>query len=186
LRNDDVQDVAKFVFDQSIKNVHTNIIGRVEKVNGSTVDVMPSIRKIENGSEVSSPLFKDVPVITLQGGGSYDSYPIAVGDYCILYITEDCLDRWYEGEDDKPPIEDRHFDYSDSFALVGLNQKSNAIPIPSVATVEGERECTGDHTFTGGADIIINGISLIDFMADHTHGGVTAGGSNTADPNPLP
>ena len=40
---------------------------------------------------------------------------------------------------------------------------------------------TGTNTIDG--DIIINGVSLWDFMNYHSHSGVQAGGSNTGVPN---
>ncbi len=170
--------------------IHTNLVCRVEAVHATTIDVKPVVKRIVNGSEVESPLFSKVPPVFMQGGGSYDSFPISVGDDCLVIVSESCLDKWYEGEYDVAPNEDRRFDYSDAVAIVGLNQKTSAIPIPTVATMQGDRvvngdwETTGTNTITG--DIIINGVSLKDFIDLHNHGGVTVGAGNTNAPNPLP
>lgn len=182
-------DVFKAIIKKSLANVHSSIVGRVEKVNAITLDVQPVIRKVLNGSSFTLPLFKDVPPIFIQGGDSFDAMPITEGDYCLLFVNEQCIDRWYNGEDDLEPLEDRQFDYSDCFALCGVNPASKAIPIPNVATSNGDRIIVGDHTHTGETtqtgDIILNGVSIWDFIQNHTHGGVQTGGGNTAPPNPL-
>jgi hypothetical protein len=183
LDNSNLIDVIEHVLDKRLAMVHTNLVCRVEAVGATTIDVKPVVKRIINGAEVESPLFKGVPPVFMQGGGSYDSFPIAVGDDCLVIVSESCLDKWYFGEYDVAPNEDRHFDYSDAVAIVGLNQSQSAIPIPSVATSVGDKEITGEYTHTG--DIIINGVSLWDFIQFHNHGGVMAGGSNTAVPNPL-
>ena len=179
---------------RALGEVHTIQLGRVEKVNEKTIDVQPVVKKVLNGSIITMPLFKDVPPIFMQGGSSSEVWPIAVGDYCLLFVAEVCIDRWYMGEDDLEPNEDRRFDYSDSFALVGVNPFSSAKTIPAVTTAEGDKVITGNYTHTGDnihigddthtGDIILNGVSIKDFIASHTHPAGTPPG-NTSTPNPL-
>jgi len=188
-------EVFNSILDKELSNVHTSLVARVEKVNEKTIDVLPVTKKVLNGSIIDWEVFKDVPPIFLQGGGSYEAMPIAVGDYCLLFVTEDCTDRWYGGDDNLEPNEDRRFDYSDCFALVGVNPLNKAISIPSVWNSKGDRDIEGNWTHTGNinltgnltvtGDIILNGVSVDDFIKTHTHGGVQTGGSNTAPPNPL-
>jgi len=186
------------IVSRELEGVHTIEVGRVEKVGSKTIDVQPVTKKVLNGSAIKMPLFKDVPPVFIQGGASYEAYPIAVGDYCLLFVSESCIDRWYNGEDDQEPNEDRRFDYSDSFALVGINPLSTAKDIPSVITTEGDKEITGDYTHTGNynqtgnftlignlavtGDIILNGVSLQDFVDNHTHPAGSPPG-NTGTPN---
>ena len=187
--NYDPVEVLRDVIKKEIANVHTTLVAKVEAVNGTTIDAKPVINKIINGSNVEFPLFKDVPPIFMYGGGSYDAMPITVGDYCLLMVNEQCIDRWYDGQDNLEPLEDRSFDYSDCFAIVGVKPQSNAITIPTVATIEGDRVSNGDWLIDGDwthtGDIILNGVSIWDFIQNHTHGGVQTGGGNTATPNPL-
>jgi hypothetical protein len=119
------------------------------------------------GQSVQLPDFIEVPPVFLQGGGSYTAHPITVGDYCLLLFTERCFDRWYAGSDFQPPLEMRMHDYSDGFAVVGVNTASGAFVIPDVITHigdtyqqgdyvhDGNREQTGNYTLTG--DQVING-----------------------------
>ena len=127
----------------ALANTHTILIARVEAVNATTIDVKPVIQRVVDGNNIDLPLFPGVPPVFLQGGSSYDAHPIAAGDYCLLLINERCFDRWYAGEDGVPPLEFRMHDYSDGFALVGINPASMAKTIP--ATIER----MGDSTVTG-------------------------------------
>jgi len=103
---------------RALGDVHTIQVGRVEKVGLNTIDVQPVVKHVLNGSSITMPLFKDVPPIFMQGGSSSEVWPIAVGDYCLLFVSEVCIDRWYMGEDGLEPNEDRRFDYSDSSRLL--------------------------------------------------------------------
>jgi len=101
-------------------------------------------------------------------------------------------------------------DYSDAIAIVGLNNVTNAINIPTGhEKVQGDIEHTGDNTQTGDynltgtqtindgkliipstSDIEIDGISIRDFITDHTHDqGNDSDGDvqqTTDEPNALP
>lgn len=227
------------IIDQAFKKQLSEMggvqIGRVEAVHDTTVDVQPVINKIVGEKSVPFPLFKDVPVVFPQGGGSYEAFPIAQGDYCLLIVIARCFDNWYIGQDCVSPLEKRMFDYSDCFALFGVNPLAGAIQIPKIKTRVGDCDITGnythkgDYTHTGdftltgkethdgdkeqtgnttkngnltvnGAltlnngtgtsntsgilnhtgDIIINGVSLDNFIKSHTH---TAPDGETGTPN---
>ena len=194
-------EVINQVVQRALDEVHTTLVGRVTSVGDTTIDVQPVTKKVLNGSIIDMPIFKDVPPIFMQGGLSYEAHPIAIGDYCLLFVCESNIERWYAGQDDMQPNEDRRFDYSDAFAIVGVNPLAKSIEIPAVTTANGDKIITGNYTHTGNiihvgnynltgtltvvGDIILNGVSLEDFKNDHTHGGVDTGPGNTAPPNPL-
>lgn len=148
-------EVIQGLINDALENVHTATIGKVEKVNSSTVDLRPVISRKVRGEKRDLPLLKDVPVLTIQGGSSYTQPPIAVGDYLLVCIMERCFDRWWDGQDFQLPIEDRMHDYSDAVALPGLNPLQSAITIPDIWTEIGDRyqegdwELVGDYTQTG-------------------------------------
>lgn len=168
---------------RALGDVHTTLVGRVVFVGVNTIDVQPVTKKVLNGSIIDMPLFKSVPPIFMQGGASSEVWPIAIGDYCLLFVCESNIEKWYFSLDNQQPNEDRKFDYSDSFALVGINPFSTAKPIPTVTTAIGNKVIAGEYIHTG--DIVLNGVSLSDFIANHTHGGVSTGGGSTSSPNPL-
>ncbi len=155
--------------DNALANVHTATIARVTAVGAKTISCRPVINRVIDGETVELPEFIEVPPVFMQGGGSYTAYPIAVGDYCLLLFTERCYDRWYAGQDYQPPAELRMHDYSDGFALIGINPFASAITIPSVIQQTGDANLDGNITITGSlvvtGEITGNGVAL----STHTH-----------------
>ena len=174
---DNLYDVLKNSFNSMLSNVHTVTIARVEGVNATTINCKPVINRDVDGVSVELPLFIEVPIINIRGGGSYLAMPIAVGDYCLLIFTERCFDKWYIGQDFKSPLDFRMFDYSDGFALVGVNPLASAITIPTTTTIQGDLIMNGNLTVNGNiqcngtitatVDVVGGGISL----KNHRHGG---------------
>lgn len=160
-------DLVTQMINQALADTHTSAVAKITAVNGNTINAQPVVARVVDGKEIPLPVFINIPVIVLQGGGSYLAMPVSAGDYCLLIFAERCLDNWYAGSDNVSPLEDRMHDYSDGFALVGVNTGSSLIPIPSVITqigdafasgdhkYVGEHEYTGDHVYTG--DMIVNG-----------------------------
>jgi hypothetical protein len=147
----DLYDVIKAMIKRELSNLHTVTLARITKVNvnAKTVHCQPVINRVFADKSLPMPEFADVPLITLQGGSSYIHMPVAVGDYCLLFISERCFDRWYKGNDNMPPLSERMFDYSDSFAIVGVNPEAKAIDIPTVIQQTGDTNQDGDYTHQG-------------------------------------
>ncbi|MDF1593739.1 MAG: Gp138 family membrane-puncturing spike protein [Desulfobacterales bacterium] len=133
----------------TLANLHTATIARVVKVREKTIDVQPVINREVDGESIKLPLFVKVPPVFMQGGSSYSAHPIAAGDYCLLVFTERCFDRWYSGQDERSPAEYRMHDYSDGFAIVGLNPQAVAKTIPTVITHIGDTYAAGDYEQIG-------------------------------------
>jgi len=198
-------DVMNDAIEFALSNLHTATIAKVTGVQSKTISVQPVINRVYQGRSIALTEFVEVPPVFMQGGGSHTAYPIAVGDYCLLILTERCFDRWYGGADFQSPAEFRMHDYSDGLAIVGVNPLASAITIPSVIqqtgdtnqdgdyTHQGDRTQVGDLTVTG--NLQVNGnitctgkltvatatIGGIDF-GTHTHSGVDTGPGNTGGP----
>ena len=198
-------DIMADAIGEALSNLHTATIAKVMSVQAKTISVQPVINRVVDGKSITLPQFTKVPPLFLQGGGSYTAHPIAVGDYCLLVLTERCFDRWYSGSDFQDPAEFRMHDYSDGIAIVGINPQAGALTIPSVIqhtgdtnqdgnyTHQGDRTQTGNLTVNG--DLQVNGnitctgkltagtatIGGIDF-GTHTHSGVQPGTGNTGGP----
>ena len=142
-------DVMMTAIASALADVHTSAVAKVTAVGASTISCRPVVNRIVNGESIALPEFVDVPVIVIQGGGSYTAYPVAVGDYCFLIFSERCFDRWWNGQDFQPPLELRMHDYSDGVALVGLNPLASLIPIPDTIKQVGDTVQEGDYTHTG-------------------------------------
>lgn len=173
-------------------DLHTATIAKITTVNETTINCQPVINRMMDGRSIKLPEFIEVPLEINQGGGSYTSYPVAVGDYCILYVMERCFDSWWNGQDFVSPIDARMHDYSDCFAKVGVNPKSSSIPIPTKITQKGDTLQIGDYEHEGDlhqvGNVLLEGD--IDITGDYTQtgamnvtGNVTITGNLTVNGN---
>ena len=189
----ELTDVLNDAIGEALSNLHTATIAKVMSVQEKTISVQPVINRVVDGKSIQLPQFTKVPPLFLQGGGSYTAHPIAIGDYCLLILTERCFDRWYSGSDFQDPAEFRMHDYSDGIAIVGINPKAGALTIPSVIQQTGDTNQDGDYTRQGSlvqigdmtitghlhvygeitctGDVVAGGISL----RNHTHTGDSGG-----------
>ena len=149
-------DILNSAIDEALSNLHTATIAKVTAVQAKTISVQPVINRVVDGKSIKLPQFTKVPPLFMQGGGSYTAHPIAVGDYCLLILTERCFDRWYSGSDFQDPAEFRMHDYSDGIAIVGINPKAGALTIPDVIQQTGDTNQDGDYTHQGNTTQIGN------------------------------
>ena len=152
-KKEELTDVMNDAMITALANTHTIVIAKVVAVGSTTIDVKPVIQRVVDGQAQDLPVFPSVPPIFLSGGESYDAHPIAEGDYCLLLVSERCFDRWYDGADNVPPIEQRMHDYSDCFALVGVSPASMAKTIPTTIERFGDSTVTGNWIHTGNYDL---------------------------------
>lgn len=161
-KKEELTDVMNDAMITALANTHTIVIAKVTSVGATTIDAQPVIQRVVDGQAVTLPVFPSIPPVFLSGGASYDAHPIAVGDYCLLLVSERCFDRWYGGADNVPPIEQRMHDYSDCFAMVGVSPASMAKTIPATierfgdSTVTGDWIHTGNYALIGSLDVSLN------------------------------
>lgn len=103
-------------------------IGKITSVNTSnqTVNVQILHKGVDSSNLVKRelydyPLLQDVPFIVLGGGNSYLSFPISVGDNCLLLFNDYEIDRWWDTGESLPANFERKHDISDAFALIGVH-----------------------------------------------------------------
>jgi hypothetical protein len=141
----------------ALANVHTIVVAKITAVNEQTINCIPVINRVVDEESKPLPEFIEVPPIILQGGGSYIAEPIKAGDYCLVLISERCYDAWYAGSDFVSPLEMRMHDYSDGFALCGVNPQATAISIPKRnRMMKGDTDHEGNLNLTGNVSITGN------------------------------
>lgn len=141
----------------ALADVHTIVVAKITVVNDNTISCVPVINRVVKGESKQLPEFIEVPPVILQGGGSYIAEPIKAGDYCLVLISERCYDAWYAGSDFVSPLEMRMHDYSDGFALCGVNPQATAISIPKRSRMmKGDTDHEGDLNLTGNVSITGN------------------------------
>lgn len=192
MENKQLVDTIALAMANAMADMHTHTIARVTAVGTTTISCRPVINRVIDGVSVELPEFVQVPPIFFNGGASYTAHPIAVGDYCLLLISERCFDNWYAGRDYLTPLEMRMHDYSDGFALVGLKPAAGAITIPTETTSTGVhrigKENPTDHAALAAKVLTELESIKADFDAlkaafdAHVHGGVLGGPSSTAPP----
>lgn len=102
-------------------------IGKVVGVNTSkqTVDVQILHKRAKmnfNTRELRDySILKSVPFVVLCGGGSSLTFPISVGDNCLLLFCDYEIDRWWDTGESLPSTFERKHDISDAFALIGVH-----------------------------------------------------------------
>ena len=73
------------------------------------------------------PVLVNCPVVVLNGGGAYISFPIALGDSCIVLFCDRDIDGWFEDGQAHIPNSERMHDLSDGIAIIGIRSKKNPI-----------------------------------------------------------
>ena len=101
------------------------------------------VRVLTDGTTVGYPQLSDVPVMTMQGGGSALQFPVSVGDQCLVVFSDRNLDNWYVTGTAQPPANSRLHDLSDGIAIVGLNSKSDPT-LPAASSTETRLISTDD------------------------------------------
>lgn len=127
-------DVLNHWFDNFSGAINCVKIGKITGVNTSnqTVSVQILHKRINESSVTKRelrdyPLLQGVPFVVLGGGQSYVSFPISVGDNCLLFFNDYEIDRWWETGENLPANFERRHDISDAFALVGIHSLANLI-----------------------------------------------------------
>lgn len=166
---EELHDTIDLGVEFALADVHTIVVAKITEVNDTTIGCKPVINRVVKGNSEQLPEFIEVPPVIVQGGDSYIAEPISPGGYCLILISERCYDAWYAGSDFVSPLEMRMHDYSDGFALCGVNPSSTAITIPKknrlikgVSDHYGDLNVTGNITQEGGvstlAECVVNGL----------------------------
>ena len=130
----------KTILDELKSDILVNMncvnIGRIEAFDASdqTASISLSIKSIEtidvNGIKVlkERPLLQKCPCVVLTGGDSHLTFPIKVGDTCLVMFNDREIDSWFEEQEGGVyPRSERKHDLSDAIALVGIRNLNNAI-----------------------------------------------------------
>lgn len=139
----DHEELLRTMQDSLQSNLWTALPGIVQKVNlgALTVEVQPAIQGVvmkPDGTKqyVNLPVLPDVPIIFPRGGGYSMTFPVAVGDECLVVFASRCIDSWWQSGGIQKPYEPRKHDLSDGFAIIGPYSQAKKISSVSAATVQ--------------------------------------------------
>jgi hypothetical protein len=147
--------------DQRQAHIHTAMVGQIVEFfpDTMTVTVQPCIQAIYRQVDgtlqyVTISQLMDVPVIFPGGGSHTITFPINVGDYCLVIFSERNIDNWYQMGGVQQPADWRMHDINDGFALVGIRPNPTALGGQANAAVRRTtRENLGPVTSTTATQI---------------------------------
>lgn len=117
-------------FQSSVWTALPGIVQSFDAVKKTCV-VQPALQakvlnKDGSSSWVTLPLLVDCPVFFPSGGGLTLTFPIAVGNGCLVVFASRCIDSWWQSGGIQVQAELRMHDLSDGFVFVGVD------PVPEV------------------------------------------------------
>lgn len=122
----DAEENQRVSLDGRQATMWTALPGIITKVNlaHQTVEVQPAVQGTlahPNGTvkNIQMPVIPDVPILFPSGGGYTLTFPIKVGDHCLLHFASRCIDGWWDTGKVLPPMDKRMHDLSDAFATIG-------------------------------------------------------------------
>jgi hypothetical protein len=140
---------------------------------------------------------QNVPVVFPRGGGFSVTFPIAVGDECLVVFCDSCFDAWFQSGNVQNQLERRRHDLSDAIAIFGVGSTPRALSSYSASSLQirsndghqlielqsGEINITSTATVNLSApQVNISGgncsIESKDFLT-HEHTGVSTGSGYT-------
>lgn len=76
------------------------------------------------------PIIVDAPVIFLGGGGFSLTFPVSVGDECLVLFNDRDIDAWFAGSSSSANPTGRLHSFADAFVLVGIRSLPKLILSP--------------------------------------------------------
>jgi hypothetical protein len=160
---------------RALREVHTTIPAMVESYDedAGTCAAQPLILKGYRGRDgkrktMRYPVVPSAPVFYL---GNRLTFPLTRGDIVLLCVSEACIDRGWDVEND--PEDDRRFDLNDAFAFPIVSANG-----PRIAITEDEIHVGGEEPLALDASLqatISKLNSLIAKHNTHTHAVATTG-----------
>ncbi len=126
------------------KDLWTALPGIIQSFNpeNKTCEVLVSIQarqtNIETGefTWVTLPLLVDCPVFFPSGGGYTLTFPLTLGDECLVIFASRCIDAWWQsGALSKQAVMRMH-DLSDGFVFAGISAVPKVQPNISTNSVQ--------------------------------------------------
>lgn len=133
--NPTLADVLDKVTEYRTRQVNTAEPGRIisfdKKHNRAEVElcIKGKLLCVDGMETMPAPLLPTVPVLWPRGGGSFITWPLKRGDYCLVVFQKKSIDQWCgKGGTQVDPILDWHHHLSDAVCLPGFYPYPEALP----------------------------------------------------------
>lgn len=164
------------VVDNKLKELHTCMPGKIVSFDTDTqiAEIQPLIRRIfVNSGPVDLPLCISCPVMFPRAGGFSMTFPVTVGDECMIMFSERALDTWLQSGGVQLPLDTRRHSLSDAIAILGLYSQPNKLESFFTTGIEIKADDGSIYFRLDGTGITIKGNVNID-------GNITMTGTSTA------
>jgi hypothetical protein len=125
------------VFEDNKKDIFANLnchrIGTIQGFDATNQTakiklVDKRVIETEEGEELKDySLLLDCPVFIPKGANGGFTYPIIIGDTCLVLFNDRDIDNWFESGNIQKPNTNRMHNLSDGIAIVGIKNKQNAL-----------------------------------------------------------
>lgn len=114
-------------------------------------------------NEVQYPVLTEVPIVFPRACGLSVTYPVRVGDECLVIFADSCIDFWWQNGGIQSTNDTRKHDLSDGIAIFGLSSQPRKLSSVSSSAIEIRTDSRSDWiSFQGGKlDININGSTSV-------------------------
>ena len=137
LRSSGQETQIREVLDRALSRINTCIPGIIRSFDSSnqTVTVSPAIKMKVTIDNVQTfldlPPLIEVPLVfpNIASLGFAITFPVSVGDSCLIVFSQRAIDNWHERDGVQPPEEgagSRHHDLTDAFAILAPVALPNA------------------------------------------------------------
>lgn len=116
-------------------NCHKVGIIRAFDPTAQTASVQIATLAQTNQGQIPYPLLTDCPVYFPAGGSAYMTFPVAVGDPCLVLFNDQDIDNWFTTGNVVVPNTERTHSLSDGMVLVGWRTRANPSPSADVTAV---------------------------------------------------
>jgi len=108
-----------------MQSLNCHAIGIIEGFDSSfqTAKIKIAYKKTINGVLVEYPILTECPVVILSGDKARLTFPIAVGDECVVLFNDRDIDNWYSSGQVQGLASFRLHNFTDALALVGVRSK---------------------------------------------------------------
>lgn len=156
LLNSMKQDILK-----DINCIRIGIIQGFDATNQTaTIEIaskqIASIDTKNNRTLKDFPILLECPVMVLSGGNSRITFPIEIGDTCIILFNDREIDNWFVDGNIQAPSTLRKHDLSDGLAIVGIRNLQNAIGDYSITDTDWRYNATSKITQNNTTTTIAN------------------------------
>jgi len=197
-----LSDVIQSHINATVDNLYTTMPGKITKIwkkgSSTVVDVKPLLNnRARDGQVIEEDGLSGLPVVWPQGGNSYITFPLEVGDNVAIHFSMRNMMEWKNGDGVKPvtPVRRSLHSLNNAFVVPGLLPYSQGREIDSeavrIASDATEIRILKDGTIElgeGATEAVLKGTAfkalfdtLLGALLNHTH----PVSGNTAGPNPA-